>query len=238
MNPINKDKRMFKEREELTPRTPMEDERMLFAMIESGDIEAIHHLINKSKFRAGKMSSNSLRQSKYMAVSFIALGTRTAISAGMLETDAFNLSDHYIQEVDKLTTSDEILSMIFEIMKILTQSVRDAKTNQAYSNYVKDTIDYIFKNLHFKVTLIDLSNHLGISREHLSRLFKKETGQTISSYILEERLKLSKSLLQIGDLDSKQIAYNLDFCSQSHFISCFKKQYGMTPNAFKKGSIK
>ncbi len=32
-----------------------------------------------------------------------------------------------------------------------------------------------------------------------------------------------------------QVAYNLSFCSQSHFVQCFKARYGLTPAAYLRG---
>lgn len=225
----DKSLRMFIEREELTPRTSMENERVLFAMIRDGDIAGINRMLGDAPMTAGTMSANTLRQAQYMAVSFIALGTRVAIEGGVTETDAFSMSDYFIQIVDSMDTPDEVYSMIFDMMKVLAVSVREAKLSKNYSDCVNKCVDYIFKNLHFRISLEALSRHANLSREHLARVFRRETGRTIAGFIMEEKLKLSYDLLKTGRMDSREIAHTLSFCSQSHFISCFKKRYGITP---------
>ncbi|MDE6767243.1 MAG: helix-turn-helix transcriptional regulator, partial [Eubacterium sp.] len=61
--------------------------------------------------------------------------------------------------------------------------------------------------------------------------FKTEIGENLSNYILKTKLELSKTLLLEG-LDNAQISNALGFSSQSHFISVFKRQYGITPKKF------
>ena len=70
-----------------------------------------------------------------------------------------------------------------------------------------------------------------MSESYLSRLFHREMGLSVSGYILNQKLDASLSMLDAG-VPYGQTAYNLSFCSQSHFIQCFKKKYGKTPAAY------
>lgn len=65
----------------------------------------------------------------------------------------------------------------------------------------------------------------------MSHIFKKEIGEKLSSYILKCKLEAAKTLLLEG-LSNNRIADMLGFSSESHFISVFKKQYGITPKKF------
>lgn len=228
-----KDFRMFMEREEQKARISFEREQALFHLIKSGDVEGVLLFlggVGNGNVEAGTMSTNSLRQSQYVAVTLVAIGIRYAITGGLLETEAYSMSDYFIQRIDSQKTSESVVELIWEMMTALTVAVRRAKVNQNYSPYIRKAIDYIYKNLHNKITLTELSLYCGISKEYLSRLFKKDTGISISAHISKEKLETARTMLLTKNFTSAEIANTLGFCSQSHFIQAFKKQYGITPS--------
>lgn len=232
----DKNHRMFTEREESNARISFEREQVLFNCIKSGDVDGISQFLRAfdgEKLEAGKMSPDSLRQSQYVAVTLVAIGIRYAIMGGMLETESYSLSDYFIQQIDRQRSPEGVMALMREIMITLTDAVRRAKDNRHYSPYVRKAIDYIYKNLHSKITLAELSEHCGITQEYLSRLFKKEVGYSICIYITKEKLAVARSMLRLKEQSCSEIAHTLGFCSQSHFIRAFKAEYGVTPGQFR-----
>ena len=92
-------------------------------------------------------------------------------------------------------------------------------------------VSFIDLNLHSKITLDELAEISGLSKDYLSQLFKKTTGLNITEYIMKKRLSSAKQLLD-RDVNISDTAYALGFCSESYFISCFKKEYGITPKEY------
>lgn len=74
---------------------------------------------------------------------------------------------------------------------------------------------------------------LGVSASYLSRLFKKETGVSVSTYIRDRKIDMAKNLLRFSDASMIDIANRLAFSSQSHFIQQFKESVGMTPKKYR-----
>ncbi|MBD1569380.1 MULTISPECIES: helix-turn-helix domain-containing protein [Aliivibrio] len=76
-----------------------------------------------------------------------------------------------------------------------------------------------------------LSKKIGASSKTITRLFKKETGMSYQEWKQQWRVLKSIELLcentQVSD-----VAFQLDFSSDSAFISFFKKQVGQTPLVF------
>lgn len=70
-------------------------------------------------------------------------------------------------------------------------------------------------------------------RRYLSRLFKKETGISVSAYIREQKIEIAKNLLRYSDYSMIDIANRLSFSSQSHFIQQFREAVGMTPKKYR-----
>lgn len=61
----------------------------------------------------------------------------------------------------------------------------------------------------------------------------KETGQSISSYICEQKINTARNMLLFSSYSSAEIAAILAFPSQSYFSGTFKKKTGMTPSDYR-----
>ncbi len=94
-------------------------------------------------------------------------------------------------------------------------------------------IDYIYKHLHQRITVPDLAEQAGLTESYLSTLFKKETGRSISDYVLDRRIEAASNMLKFSNYSCADIGAILAFSSQSHFIRVFKARTGQTPRAFR-----
>lgn len=234
--PDEKENMEFWERENKKSHTSYETEILLFSCIMYGDTDRLGNCLNEllnTGIVTGKLSENSLRQMKYWAVSCITIGTRYAIQGGLPEMEAFNLSDRYIRDIDMIENEDEILEYLVKASFSLTEKIKSIKTQHSYPSPIRKCVSFIDKNLHAKITLDELSNISGLSKDYLSQLFKKTTGVTITGYIADKRLSSAKQLLD-RDVSISDTAYALGFCSESYFISCFKKKYNITPKEYTK----
>lgn len=79
----------------------------------------------------------------------------------------------------------------------------------------------------------DLARKIGISREHLSRLFSQTTGTSLNDHIITTKMHLASRLLKRSKLENKQIAAQLGYASQANFSRSFKKYFNITPSHFK-----
>lgn len=68
-----------------------------------------------------------------------------------------------------------------------------------------------------------------MSPAYLGYLFKKETGFFFNGYLTQYRIYCSIHLLFDTDLKINDIAQKVGFSYPSYFISCFKKQTGLSP---------
>ena len=78
-------------------------ELLLYRAIQNGDITGVDNAITlyrNSGLVIGHMSDNPLREIHYWAVSAIAIAIHYAILGGLDESEAYQLSDRYIQEID------------------------------------------------------------------------------------------------------------------------------------------
>ena len=73
-----------------------------------------------------------------------------------------------------------------------------------------------------------------LSPGYLSRLFKKEVGQNLSTYIQNVRVEQAKVLLQSTNLKIFEIADEVGINDPVYFSKTFKKITGHRPNEFRK----
>jgi two-component system response regulator YesN len=94
---------------------------------------------------------------------------------------------------------------------------------------VKQVIQYINEHLEDEIHRDDLADHVHLNADYLTRIFKKETGQTLKEYVIEQKIQEAKSLLRTTNLPVSIIAAKVGYCNFSHFSYTYKKIMGITP---------
>ncbi|ALS29259.1 AraC family transcriptional regulator [Paenibacillus cisolokensis] len=82
-------------------------------------------------------------------------------------------------------------------------------------------------------TLSSLADLAGVSPAHLSRVFRRKTGMSVTDYLTMRRIVKAKKLLSASDDKIVWIAEQCGFESLPHFHRCFKKHVGMTPAKYR-----
>ena len=93
---------------------------------------------------------------------------------------------------------------------------------------------YVSGNLFTAIRAEEMAQALGYTRAYLCTRFKQEAGISLIQYIQKEKTAEAKRLLQFTDQDLGQIAALLDFSSQSHFQTVFRKITGETPMTYRR----
>lgn len=96
---------------------------------------------------------------------------------------------------------------------------------------VKEMLNQFLEEPHPLDTLADKA---AISAFHMSRLFKNQTGMAPHQYLLDNRLRQARELLESGQQVS-DIAIIAGFYDTSHFIRHFTRHYGVTPQVYQQG---
>ena len=86
-----------------------------------------------------------------------------------------------------------------------------------------------------QVDLQQISKQLGVSTNHLIKIFKRHNNLTPTQYIIKIRIDKASELLNQTDINILEIAYMTGFKSVSNFYKCFKEHTGHTPNEYRKG---
>ena len=93
---------------------------------------------------------------------------------------------------------------------------------------IQDILRYLEANLAEEITIDHLSEQFYISKYHMMRLFRRETGQSIHSYLSDRRLLKARELLGQG-LSATESCFRSGFRSYSSFTRAYAKRFGTTP---------
>ncbi len=85
-----------------------------------------------------------------------------------------------------------------------------------------------------EISLVSISNDIGISPNYLSALIKKSTGSTFIELLTKKRVERAKELLITSNLKIREITEQCGYNDQHYFSYSFKKYVGMSPNAYRR----
>ena len=213
------------------------EELLFYQAVANGNVEAVKKNCEQERFveqeGVGVLSRNPVTNLKYHFVITTAMITRICKKNGMELEQAFRLSDFYIQKLDDIHTVEGVQSLHDEMVIDYAEKMRRYSRSDTNSKHINACKEYIYSHIKERITIEDLADEFGVSAGYLSRLFKKQTGVSVSAYIREQKIDIAKNLLRFSDYSMIDIANRLSFSSQSHFIQQFRESVGMTPKKYR-----
>lgn len=147
------------------------------------------------------------------------------------------------QEMSSDTQGREIVSKSL-LLQLLVQLNRYMTQGQILrpdpilpkNDRILDILRYLDEHLTEDIDIDQLANTFFISKYHMMRLFHRETGTTIHTYISQRRLLLAKEMISQG-MRATEACYRCGFRSYSSFTRAYGKHFGTTPTGKKDASI-
>ena len=209
-------------------------EQHMLSLVRKGDSAALKEwLANAPAVRGGSIAADQMRQIKNTFVVSATLVSRAAIQGGMDISDAFALSDSFIQRCELLSEYDRIINLQYSMVLEFARRVESIRHGKELSKLAIDVANYVQHHISERISAEDIAKELYMSRPYLSKRFKEETGESLTDYILREKTEEAKRLIRWSDRSLTEISVYLGFSSQSHFSKVFMKYAGMTPKDYR-----
>lgn len=131
---------------------------------------------------------------------------------------------------------DSLVNRVCE--QVLTDRVRSPTDRQrlplrarlgVQNSKVLTIIELMEANLAEPLSLIEIADHVDLSRRQIERLFRTEMGRSPARYYLEIRLDRARHLLIQSSLPVVEVAVACGFVSASHFSKCYRELYARSP---------
>ena len=227
-------------REPESVHAPYMPEMDFYTAVKTGNVRKVKQLCEEpfhTKKGLGVLSQNALQNMKYHFVISAALIARMCIEGGMPLSESYGMSDYYIRKVDTVKSITKLSELHDEMSMAYTTRMRKISSDKVFSRPVASCIDYILEHLDTRIKMRDLCALTGLSSSYLSRIFKEETGVTVTAYILDKKLETARNMLDYSEYPISWITSTLAFPSQSYFCKVFREAYGTPPARYRKENI-
>lgn len=136
-----------------------------------------------------------------------------------------------VQHLNRAVNADDLLSAADEIFCRLAQLSQDGGNDDIVNRtcvYIQQHLD----DVNLNVTM--LSEAAGVSAQHLSRMFKKQTNLTLMEYVNTLRIDRAKQLLSETDNTIAAVSEQTGYGNAKTFLRNFQTMTGMTPSNYRK----
>ncbi len=144
--------------------------------------------------------------------------------------------DKLLSHFEKDMTLDEAVHLVYDFLLDCSDTPTVSPKTEGQHLAVARARIFIDNNYKNKFSLDDLAHEAFLSKFHLLRLFKQEVG--LAPYTYQLQLKLNEARKLIFQKKSlTEVAYELGFNDQAHFIHTYKKYTELTPGDFLRTAI-
>ncbi|MBR4768793.1 MAG: helix-turn-helix domain-containing protein [Lachnospiraceae bacterium] len=221
------------------PHNTMQVEETLLSIVRSGDSAALRQWMSQAPpVRGGVLAADQLRQLKNTFIVTATLVSRAAIQGGLSPEDALSLSDGFIRQAELLNSQSAIFNLQYRMVLEYTEQVERIRRGSGPTRLAMEVANYVWHHLSEPISTEAMAKEFYLSRTHFSARFRKETGETLTGFILREKMEEAKRLLRYTDKSSAAIGEYLGYSSQGHFSRVFKQYTGETPMDYRESRKK
>lgn len=179
--------------------------------------------------------ADPLRNAKNYGVIMNTLLRKAAEEGGVHPVYLDRVSSRFALRIEQMPSLSENRALMCDMFRSYCRLVRKHAL-KTYSPLVQKTVILIESDLSANLTLHSLAQCQDVSCGYLSTIFKKETGQTVSGYIREKRVRHAAHLLATTHLQVQTVAVHCGIMDVQYFSKIFKKQTGKTPKEYREGA--
>ena len=130
-------------------------------------------------------------------------------------------------------------SLLFQFLIGLNRAMADDLLQYAkpaaYDRKIESILRYLSEHLTEPVSIDDLAARFFVSKYHMMRQFRAQTGYTIHGYLTGKRLMFARAMIAAGT-PVLQASEESGFGDYSAFLRAYRKQFGAAPNQDKRAN--
>lgn len=161
--------------------------------------------------------------------------TELSKSASELGTESLELANIIITYTKKIIESqdfDKIFLLLQEGLEEIIDTIYEERGYSKSNENIIRAINYIRTNYSDNIKIEEVAENSYISPDYLSHLFRKELNMTYSNFLTKTRIDNAVKLIQNGETEVQNIAFQVGYNDSSYFIKVFKDKVGITPYSY------
>ncbi len=123
--------------------------------------------------------------------------------------------------------NDVLFQHLYSIMKLYHNRLADGKS------HVQKAAAYIEEQIGYDLGLQQVAEHVHLHPNHLSELFKKETGMKFVEYVTRKKMERAIEILSTSHAKISDVAARVGYEDVKYFGQIFKKHTSQTPREFR-----
>lgn len=172
-------------------------------------------------WRSGKHDEAAIKAD---ACSLLALWSRG-------QTDStFQLSG--MERINQCETLGELVSVLEQLATACAENAQSGLEHGGVS-LVEKALLYLHEHYTKDLNLQDVADHVHISKNYFSLLFKKHTGRNFIDYLIQLRIRHARKLLSSGNLRIYEVAEQSGFRDVKYFSKLFRRMTGVSPQEYR-----
>jgi two-component system, response regulator YesN len=210
----------------------LDQERALLALIRVGDRAGARRELNKLLAHVFVYSTR-LPLVQARMIELLGYLVRAAVEDNPVLD---SLVERHLQWLDRIIATRDFESACAALREALDEFI-DQIGLQGFNRqntHVSRILQFLAENYTRNIRLEEVASLAGLSRFRTAHVVKECTGKTILQHIRRLRIQKARTWLEETDKDFAQIAYDLGFADQSHFIRHFRDITGLTPARYRR----
>lgn len=216
------------------PPYPIEKEEFLMTAMMRGDKASANALLNELLGHIFFFTSDPDTVRTRIAELLVLL-SRASIQGGASVENTFQITHQYLQELLRMSSQEDMAQRLAQILSQFMDMIFEL-VDSKHKNIINKAVNYMTANCDKPIALTDVSEYVGYSSSHFSKVFKAELNCSFRSYLNKVRIEKSKILLLASNDSIAKICDSCGFEDQSYYCKIFKKVVGVTPDKFRKQS--
>lgn len=161
------------------------------------------------------------------------------MAQGLLEEMGINIEKELqtdfkpYNDIEKYETIEDIKLWIKELFKTFIVVIQKNR-GQKYNNIINSSLQYVKDHYSEGISLNDIANHVYVTPNYFSKIFKEETGENFTIWLNKYRIEKAKSIIKENkDIKCYKVSDMVGYNDYKYFSTIFKKFTNMTPSQFK-----
>jgi two-component system response regulator YesN len=199
--------------------------------IKNGNYGKVENLTRELLFRLSKEQKADEQMIKSICFDILSSALKILKSDKAHESAEISEQQLYSMLADCTVVEELEESMISMLMNIM--DLLNVKTHTAKNKVIEEVMAYIEKHYMEDISLLAIAANIHMNHIYISRLIKKETGETFLDILTRTRMVKACELLTEGSYMTYEISKMIGIKDSGYFSQVFKKYTGVTPSEYR-----
>ena len=216
-------------------RYPYDEERMLLSLIRVGDRKGARRVLNRL-LAAMFVYSPKLAVVRARAIEMMGYLVRAAVEDSPLLEPLIEENHRRIERIIAAEDFDVLCEALRDALDSFIEDIFRQGFNRT-SEPVRKVLDHLAEYFAGPLTLADCARVAGLSSFRTAHLVRAHTGRSVMQHVKRLRIQRAQHLLETTRMSGADIALEVGFHDQSHFVRHFRAVTGTTPARYRRQRV-